>query len=131
MPAPVPPARRSGVAAAPRKYTKKLPRKVKRVALKSSLTARANDGDVLVVKELKFDEPRTKQFAGILKNMNVNGKTLVVLENADVATIKSARNIRGVRVTLADMVTTYDVVWADKIIITSDAVKKMEEVFAS
>ena len=115
----------------PRKYTQSLPRKMRRLALCSSLTTRAANGDVLVVKELKFDEPKTKQFAGILKNMNVEGKTLVVLEGANVATIKSARNIPGVRVTLADMVTTYDVVWADKIVVTSDAVKKMEEVFAS
>jgi large subunit ribosomal protein L4 len=115
----------------PRNHTKKLPRKVKRLALRSSLTTRANDGDIMVVNSLKFDEPRTSQFAGMLKNMNVTGKTLVVLNEADTATIKSARNIAGVRVTLADMVTTYDVVWADKIVIASDAVQKMEEVFAS
>jgi large subunit ribosomal protein L4 len=115
----------------PRDHNRKLPRKVKRLALRSSLTARANDGDILVVKSLKFDEPRTKLFAGMLKNMNVAGKTLVVLNEADTATIKSARNIAGVRVTLADMVTTYDVVWADKIVLASDAVQKMEEVFAS
>jgi large subunit ribosomal protein L4 len=115
----------------PRSYDKKLTRKMKRVALKSSLTARANDGDVLVVKGLHFEQPKTREFAGILRNMNVDGKTLVVLESADVATIKSARNIPGVKITLANMVTTYDVIWADKIIITSEAVKKMEEVFAS
>jgi large subunit ribosomal protein L4 len=115
----------------PRKYTHKLTRKMRRAALKSSLTARANDGDVIVVKALQFEEPRTKVFAEMLKNMNVEGKTLVVLERADQATVKSARNIPGVRITLADMVTTYDVVWADKILLTGEALKKMEEVFAS
>jgi len=114
----------------PRKYTKKLTKKMKRVALKSSLTMRAVEGDVLVIKELQFDEPKTRVFADLLKNMNLEGKTLLVMEKTDQATIKSARNIKGVKITLADMVTTYDVVWADKIIITSDAVKKMEEVFA-
>ena len=115
----------------PRKYTKRLPRKVKRIALKSSLTARANEGAILVVKSLRFEEPKTKLFAGMLKNMDVGRKVLLVLEDAHLATIKSARNIPGVRVTLANMVTTYDVIWADKIVITADAVKKMEEVFAS
>jgi large subunit ribosomal protein L4 len=115
----------------PRKYTKKLTRKAKRAALKSSLTARANDGDVIVVKALEFEAPKTKVFAGMLENMKLDGKTLVVLDRADQATIKSARNIPGIRITLADMVTTYDVMWADKLLLTSDAVKKMEEVFAS
>jgi large subunit ribosomal protein L4 len=115
----------------PRDYTKKLTKKTRRIALKSSLTTRANDGDVLVVKGLHFDEPKTKDFAAMLKNMNVDGKALVVIEKADAATIKSARNIPGVKVTLADSVTTYDVVWADKILVTDEAVKRMEEVFAS
>lgn len=115
----------------PRDYTKRLTKKTRRIALKSSLTTRANGGDVIVVKGLHFDEPRTKDFAGMLKNMNVVGKTLVVLEKSDTATIKSARNLPGVKVTLADSVTTYDVIWADKILVTDEAVKKMEEVFAS
>jgi large subunit ribosomal protein L4 len=115
----------------PRDYSKKMTKKMKRIALRSSLTTRANDGDILVVKELQFDEPKTKAFAEILDNMSVDGKALVVLESAHQATIKSARNIPGVKVTQADMVSTYDVVWADKIVVTSEAVKKMEEVFAS
>jgi large subunit ribosomal protein L4 len=115
----------------PRKYTKSLTKKAKRIALTSSLTSRAIDGDVLVLKGLHFDEPKTKVFAAMLKKMNVTGKTLLVLEKADQATIKSARNIPGVKITLADMVNTYDVVWADKVLIADEAMKKMEEVFAS
>jgi large subunit ribosomal protein L4 len=115
----------------PRDYTKGFTKKMKRAALKSSLTARAQGGDVLVVKDLRYDEPKTKAFASLLKSMNVDGKKLLVLEGADEATIKSARNVPNVRITLAAMVTTYDVVWADKIIIASAAVGKMEEVFSS
>ena len=115
----------------PRDYRMKMTKKVKRLALRSSLTSRANDGDIVVIKGFEFNEPKTKAFVGILKNMNAGfRKTLLVLDAADVNTIKSARNVPGIRVTLADMVSTYDVVWADKIVMTSDAVKKMEEVFA-
>ncbi len=116
----------------PRDYTQKMTKKSKRLALVSSLSSRANDGDVLVIKELEFETPKTKQLAGILSGMEVTGKkTLMVLEKPDVATIKSANNIPRVKVVLANMVTTYDVMWADKILVTSDAVAKMEEVFAS
>ncbi len=116
----------------PRSYRQSLPKKVRRLALRSALTSRANDEDVLVIKALEFDAPKTKAFFGVMKNMATNSrKTLFVVEKADVNTVKSARNIPGVRVTLAEMVSVYDVVWADKIVITADAVKRMEEVFAS
>jgi large subunit ribosomal protein L4 len=116
----------------PRDYGIKLPKKVKRLALVSSLSSRANDGDVLVIKTLEFTEPKTKEFAGILASINVTGKkTLVVIEEPNVATVKSARNIPDVKITQANMVNTYDVMWADKILITEGAITRMEEVFAS
>ncbi len=117
----------------PREHRVKLNKKVKRVALKSSLTSRALSGDVLVIKALAFEVPKTKTFAGVLKNMDAypRKKTLVVLDKATEATLKSARNVAGVRLTAADKVNTYDVVWADKIVVTSDALRRMEEVYAS
>lgn len=116
----------------PRDYRMKLTKRTKRLALCSSLTSRASDGAVSVIKSLEFSEPKTKAFAEIMKNMDAtHKKTLLVLEKVDEATIKSARNIPGVRITLADMVTTYDVVWAEKIVITQGAIARMEEVFAS
>jgi large subunit ribosomal protein L4 len=117
----------------PREHRVKINKKVKRVALKSSLTSRAQSGDVLVIKSLAFDSPKTKTFAGVLKNMEAypRKKTLVVLDKATEATVKSARNVAGVRLTAADKVNTYDVVWADKIVVTSDALRRMEEVYAS
>jgi large subunit ribosomal protein L4 len=77
--------------------------------------------------------PKTKAFAALLKSMEAypRKKALVVLDKADLTTIKSARNIAGVRIAMADAVNTYDIVWADKIVLTSAALKRMEEVFAS
>jgi len=117
----------------PRDHRVKVNKKVKRVALKSSLTSRAQSGDVLVIKSLTFDAPKTKTFASVLKNMDAypRKKTLVVLDKATEGTVKSARNVAGVRLTAADKVNTYDVVWADKIVVTSDALRRMEEVYAS
>jgi large subunit ribosomal protein L4 len=117
----------------PRDHRLKVNRKVRRVALKSSLTARAKDGDILVIKALEFAAPKTKAFTTVLKNMETYPvkKALLVLDKADAATIKSARNVAGVRIALADSVTTYDVVWADKIVLTDAAIRRMEEVYAS
>ena len=115
----------------PRDYRQKMNKKMRRAALKSALVSRTNDSGIVVIKELEFAEPKTRVFAGILKNMDAGGKTLVVLENSDANTLKSARNVQRVRVTTASNVNPYELVWADKIVFTSGAVKKMEEVFAS
>jgi large subunit ribosomal protein L4 len=117
----------------PRDHRLKVNKKTKRLALKSSLTARAADGDIMVLKGMTFDAPKTSAFAAMLRSMEAypKKKALVVVDKTDDATLKSARNLAGVRVTLASMVTTYDVVWADKIVLTSAALKRMEEVYAS
>src|SRR6476620_6876437 len=117
----------------PRDHRLKVNKKTRRVALKSSLTARAKDGDILVLKDMTFDAPKTSAFAAMLKSMEAypRKKALVVVDKVDTAMLKSARNIHGVRVAMANEVTTYDVVWADKIVLTSAALKRMEEVYAS
>jgi large subunit ribosomal protein L4 len=116
----------------PRDYSKSLPRKLKRLALLSSLSSRAKDGDILVIKSVAFTEPKTSRFAGILRNIDVaDKKILVVIEDPNEATVKSARNIPGVIVTRADMVSPYFVMWADKILLTEGAINRMEEVFVS
>ena len=114
----------------PRDYTKALPKKMKRIALKSSLSSRAKGGDVLVVDDLDFTEPKTSRFAELLKNMGAyDKKVLFVVEKSDPIIVKSARNIPGVYVTLGNMVNTYEVLWADKIVFTQSALKLAEEVF--
>ncbi len=117
----------------PRDHRLKVNKKTKRVALKSSLTARAADGDIMVVKAMNFTTPKTSVFAKLLKTLEAypRKKALIVIDKVDDATLKSARNLAGVRVTLANEVTTYDIVWADKIVLTSSALKRMEEVYAS
>jgi large subunit ribosomal protein L4 len=117
----------------PRDHRLKVNKKTRRIALKSSLTARANDGDIMVIKAMDFSTPKTSAFASLLKSMEAypRKKALVVVDKIDDATLRSARNIAGVRVAQANELTTYDVVWADKIVLTSAALKRMEEVHAS
>lgn len=112
----------------PRDYRQALPKKVKRLALRSALSSRAKDGDILVVDDLNFSEPKTGQFAALLKGMDsYQKKVLFVLGKSDPAVIKSGRNIPGLKMTLGNMLSTYEVVWADKIILTQGALKAMEE----
>ncbi|UCG52256.1 MAG: 50S ribosomal protein L4 [Candidatus Latescibacterota bacterium] len=114
----------------PRDYRQTLPKRVKRLALRSSLSSRAKEGDIVVVDDLEFTEPKTKQFAELLKNMDsYQKKVLFVLAKSDSVVLKSARNIPDVRVTLGNMVNAYEVLWADKIVITQSGLKLMEEVF--
>ncbi len=117
----------------PREHRMKLNKKVKRVALLSSLTSQAQEGGVIVVKSLEFDAPKTKTFATLLKAIGATpaANTLVVLDKPHAATVRSARNIESVRIALADSVSTYDVVWAEKVVVSSAALSRMEEVFAS
>ena len=114
----------------PRDYSLAMPKKMKRLAIRSSLSSRAKDGAVLVVDDLNFSEPKTKQFVDILKNMeSYNQKVLFVLDKPHAEVIKSARNIPKVRVTQANTLNTYDVLWSDKVILTQSALKAVEEVF--
>ncbi len=116
----------------PRDYRFKLPRKVKRVALRSALSSRASEGDIVVVSDVDYTEPKTREFASLLVNMDsYHKKVLFVLDRSKPAVVKSARNIPGVKVTLGNMLTAYDVIWADKIILTESAIKVMEEVFCN
>ena len=114
----------------PRNYRVKLPRRVKRIALLSALSGRANDGDVMVLDEINFPEPKTKPFVELLKSMeSYSKKVLLLLDKADELVIKSARNVPGVKTVQSNMVNVYDVLWADKIVFTEKAIGKMEEVF--
>jgi large subunit ribosomal protein L4 len=86
----------------------------------------------MIRNDLEFTEPKTKIFANLLKSMNsYQKKTLLLLDAPKDAVIKSARNIAGVKIILDRQVNVYDVLWADKIIITESAIKNMEEVFAA
>lgn len=116
----------------PRDYSIKLPKKVKRLALLSVLSAKAGEGNVIIVEDLDYPEPKTKIFCELLKKMESYGKKILfVSESSSDTVIKSSRNIQGLKTTRGHMVNTYDVLWADKLIITERAIRKMEEVFES
>jgi large subunit ribosomal protein L4 len=116
----------------PRDYRQALPKKVRRLALRSALSSRAKDDAILVVDDLRFNEPKTKDFAELLAKLDSYGsKVLFVMDKTDESVVKSARNIPRVKTTLAHMLNTYEILWAEKIIMTESAVKVAEEVFKS
>ena len=121
-----------GVAFAPkpRDYSYRLNKKVKRIALKSALSAKAQEGEILVIDGLHVDEIKTKAFAGFLSKLGVSGKALVVTENVDEKVVKSARNIEGVNTTTATILSPYMILTSGKMIVDKAALAKIEEVFA-
>lgn len=114
----------------PRSYRYTLPKKVRRIALKSALTSKVNDSEMLVLDELKFEEFKTKQMVAVLKNLKVEDSVLLVLGESDRKVINSARNIPGVKVALTNTINVYDILKYGKIILTKEAVSKIEEVYA-
>lgn len=114
----------------PRSYRYSVPKKIKRIAMKSALSSKVQDNNVVVLDELNFDAPKTKQVASMLENLKVDSKTLIVLAENNENVVKSARNIEGVKATLVNTLNVYDILNYDKFIITKDAVKKVEEVYA-
>ena len=116
-------------APVPRDYSFKLNRKEKRAALKSALTDRVQTNRLVIVDELKFDEIKTKNFAQVMKNLNVS-KGLVVVNENDEKVMMSAKNIPDVKMALPNTINVYDVMKAGKVVLTKDAVKTIEEVYA-
>ncbi|KYD11010.1 50S ribosomal protein L4 [Heyndrickxia sporothermodurans] len=112
----------------PRSYSYKLPKKVRRLAIKSALSNKVLEEKILVLETLTFDAPKTKEFAAVLKNLSVGKKALVVTDGSDVNVALSARNIPGITVVDANGVNVLDVVSHDQLIITKAAVEKVEEV---
>ncbi len=116
-------------APTPRDYSFKMNKKEKRAALKSALTSKVQANNLIVVDELKFDEIKTKNFQNVMNNLNVN-KGLVVLAENDEKVVMSARNMATVDTTLTSTLNVYDVMKAGKVVLTKDAVAKIEEVYA-
>lgn len=114
----------------PRSYKYSLPKKVRRLAMKSALSSKAQAGDILVLDVLTMEQPKTKDMVNILTKLNVDNKALVVTADSDVNVIKSARNIPGVKPLNARGLNVYDLLHHDKLVITKDAVTKVEEVLA-
>ena len=121
-----------GIAFAPkpRNYSYKLPKKVRRLAMKSALSSKVQNNEIIVLDSLTMDAPKTKEFAKILKNINASKKALIVCADMNENVVKSARNIEGVQAAFVNTLNVYDILKYDSFIITKDAVKKVEEVYA-
>ena len=114
----------------PRDYSYTLNKKAKRLALKSVLSAKAAEANIVVIDSIKMDAPKTADFAKFLAAVGCTGKTLVVTAEADAAVVKSGRNIPGCEVTFANLINVYDIVNANKLVVDKAALAKIEEVFA-
>ncbi len=114
----------------PRDYGYSVNKKVRRLALKSALSSKVVDEDIIVLDSLQLTEIKTKQIAQILKNLGVTEKALIVLPENDKVVVNSARNIEGVDTTFVGAINTYEVLNHTKCIILKDAVAKLEEVYA-
>ncbi len=116
-------------APTPRDYSTKMNRKEKRAALKSALTSRLADNNMIIVDELKFDEIKTKRFVEVMDNLNVN-RGIVVLENSEKNVVMSGKNVASISTTLVDTLNVYDVMKCGTVVLTKAAAKKIEEVYA-
>ncbi len=116
-------------APVPRDYSFKMNKKEKRIALKSALTSRVLENKLIVVDELKFGEIKTKNFKKVMDNLHVT-KGLVVLAENDENVVMSARNLYGIQTALANTINVYDILKGGTLVLTKDAAKKIEEVYA-
>ena len=114
----------------PRDYRYSINRKIKKIALKSALSAKYEASEIFVIEDLKMDEIKTATVAKMLKGLEVEGKALIVTADYDNVVYKSARNIKNVKPTYVGVLNTYDVLKYDKFIIAKEAIAKIEEVLA-
>jgi large subunit ribosomal protein L4 len=114
----------------PRDFSQKVNKTMKVSAFKSAISAKIADNEVVVLDEIKLEQPKTKLFQEILDNFKVDGKNVLFVLNAqDNTIVRSAKNIPNANVTYADVLTTYDVVANSKLYVTKDAIKKLEEAY--
>ncbi len=113
----------------PRSYRYAIPKKMRRLALKSAFSDKVASGDMIVLDALQLEEIKTKTVASMLTALGADRKVILVLPEKNDVAIKSARNIPGVRTALVNSLNTYDVLNADKFIVVKDAVAQLEEVY--
>jgi large subunit ribosomal protein L4 len=114
----------------PRDYSMKLPKKIRRLALKSAFSAKAQCDEIIVLDALAMEAPKTKEMLKVLGNLKVGKKALVVTTDKDENVVLSARNIPGVKTAQVSTLNVYDILNHDAFIITKDAVNKVEEVYS-
>ena len=114
----------------PRDYSYTLNKKAKRLALKSALSAKVAETNLVVIDSIKMEAPKTAEFAKFLNAVGAQGKALVVTAEANENVVKSGRNIPGCEITFANLINVYDIVNANKLVVDKAALAKIEEVFA-
>lgn len=123
--------RGGGIVFAPkaRDFSYTTPKKVRRLALKSVLTSKVQENELILVDDIKMEEAKTKNFVNMLSNIKANKKALVVIADRDENVMRAARNIEGVETAMASMINVYDILKYDSLILTKDALNVIEEVF--
>ena len=121
-----------GIAFAPkpRDYSYALPKKVRRLAMKSAFSSKVLDNEMLVLDDLKLEETKTKTIATMLSKLETGKKVLIVLPENDESIVKAARNIPGVKTALVNTLNVYDIVNCNTFIVVKDAISQIEEVYA-
>ncbi|MGO1469592.1 MAG: 50S ribosomal protein L4 [Tissierella sp.] len=114
----------------PRDYSYKTPKKIKRLAMKSALTSKVEENEIIVIDEFKIDSPKTKDMVNILNKLSADKKALIVTLNPETNVIKSANNLPGVQTTIVSNLNVYELLKYNSLIITKEAVRKVEEVYA-
>ena len=114
----------------PRDYTQKVNKKLRQLAIRSALSMKVNDGDIIVLEDLTLDAPKTKLMAGVLRQFDAKKALVVTYGGGSDSVVRASGNIPNVKTLAADCVNVYDLLNYDKLVITQDAVKKVEEVFA-
>ena len=114
----------------PRSYAVKVNKKIKRVAMRSALSMKVQDENLIVLDALQLEAGKTKEVVSILKNLNAGQKAMIVTAEKDEKVVRAANNLPGVCTAATDALSVYDILNHDKFIVTQDAVKKIEEVFA-
>jgi large subunit ribosomal protein L4 len=114
----------------PRDYSYVLPKKIRRIALKSALSSKVENGEMVVLEDLVFEAPKTKAMIDVLKNINANKKALIVTVDKNDNVVLSAGNIPGVKTSFIGQLNVYEILNHNSFIITKAAVEKLEEVYA-
>lgn len=113
----------------PRDYRYSLPKKLRRLAMKSILSSKVAEKEIIVIDELKFEAPKTKEMIKVLENIKADKKALVVLGENDINVIRSAANIPGVKTTHVGMMNVYEIINHTSFVVTKDAINRIQEVF--
>ena len=113
-----------------RNYKKRLPKKVRRLALQSALSSKVQNENIIVLNELTFDKPKTKEMVNVLEGVNANDKTLIVTENKEDNIVLSANNLQNVKVITVNEINVLDLLTYDTLIMTKEAAEKAGEVYA-